>query len=66
MRHSTSFALLRSFFSVALLVALATVAHAQFRAGVQGVVTDGAGATVGGAVVTLLNKETNQSQSTQT
>lgn len=57
---------MRSFFSVALLVVLSTVAHAQFRAGVQGVVTDGAGATVGGAVVTLLNKETNQSQSTQT
>lgn len=57
---------MRSFFSVALLVVLATVAHAQFRAGVQGVVSDGAGASVSGATVTLTNKETNQTQTTQT
>jgi hypothetical protein len=49
-----------------LIVLFVVVSNAQFRAGIQGVVTDGAGGTVGDATVTLLNKETNQSQSTQT
>src|SRR5436309_13196081 len=39
---------------------------AQFRAGVQGTVTDPAGGTVAGATVTLTSKETNQSQTTTT
>ncbi len=56
---------MRSFFSVALLVVLSTVAHAQFRAGVQGVVMDAAGGVVPGANVTLTNKGTNQSQTAQ-
>lgn len=38
---------------------------AQFRAGVQGVVSDGAGGVVPGATVTLTNKDTNQTQTTQ-
>ncbi len=66
MGHLTSFALMRSFISIAFLLVLSTAAHAQFRAGVQGVVTDGAGATVSGATVTLTNNETNQTQTTQT
>jgi len=49
-----------------LLMFLTTVGHAQFRAGVQGTVTDNAGGTVAGAKVTLTSKETNQSQTTQT
>ena len=49
-----------------LLTFLTTVGHAQFRAGVQGTVTDNAGGTVAGAKVTLTSKETNQSQTTQT
>jgi hypothetical protein len=42
----------------------ATSASAQFRAGIQGVITDTAGATVAGATVTLTNKETSQTQTT--
>ncbi len=44
---------------------LAVTAIAQFRAGLQGVVTDGAGGVVPGATVTLTNKDTNQKQTTQ-
>ena len=49
-----------------LTVLFSTVGNAQFRAGVQGTVTDNAGAVVAGATVTLTNKETNQAQTTQT
>jgi hypothetical protein len=45
---------------------LAVIAHAQFKAGVQGTVTDNLGGAVGGATVTLTNKDTNQSQQTKT
>ena len=48
------------------LTMLSAAAAAQFRAGVQGVVSDNAGAAVAAATVTLTNKETNQTQSTQT
>ena len=51
--------------SLFLLSLLAVVGHAQFRAGVQGTVTDNGGGTVAGAKVTLTNKETSQSQQTQ-
>jgi Carboxypeptidase regulatory-like domain/TonB dependent receptor len=37
-----------------------SVAHAQYRAGIQGVVLDAQGNTVAGATVTLTNKETNK------
>jgi len=49
-----------------LLTILATIGHAQFRAGVQGTVTDTGGGTVGGASVTLTNKETKETKTTQT
>ncbi|MEP6787948.1 MAG: TonB-dependent receptor, partial [Acidobacteriota bacterium] len=49
-----------------LLTFLTITGNAQFRAGVQGTVTDNAGGTVAGAKVTLTSKETNQSQTTQT
>lgn len=48
------------------LAILSVAGYGQFRAGIQGVVTDGAGAVVSGAAVTLTNKETGQTQSTQT
>src|SRR5215217_7513959 len=48
------------------ILLLSLVAQAQFRAGVQGTVTDNAGATVAGATVTLTNRETNQTQTTTT
>lgn len=47
---------------VALTAILSVFVNAQFRAGVQGTVTDIAGAVVPGANVTLTNKETNQTQ----
>lgn len=64
MRQAT-FKLIRLASCIALLSVLAVVASAQFRAGIQGVVTDNSGAVVPGASVTLTNKETNQSQQTQ-
>ena len=41
-------------------------ANAQFRAGIQGTVTDSTGALVPDATVTLTNKETSAKQTTQT
>ena len=52
-------------FFMALVAACSVVATAQFRAGVQGVVTDSAGGVVAGATVSLTNKETNQTQTAQ-
>ncbi len=51
--------------SLFFLSLLAVMGHAQFRASVQGTVTDNGGGTVAGATVTLTNKETNQSQKTE-
>lgn len=44
---------------VLAVVSLASFAHAQFRAGIQGVVTDPNGALVPDATVTLTSSETN-------
>jgi hypothetical protein len=53
-------------FRVVLVVACATflavAAHAQFRAGVEGTVTDSSGAPVKGAKITVTSQETGASQ----
>ncbi len=48
-----------------ILVVTAMIANAQFKAGVQGTITDSAGAIVPDATVTLINRETNQTQQTK-
>jgi hypothetical protein len=48
------------------MLLLASAASAQFRAAVQGNVTDNAGAVVSGASVTLTNRDTGQTQQTIT
>lgn len=48
--------------SLTLLCLPARYAHAQYRAGLQGTVTDPSGAVVPGATVTIVDKETNQTQ----
>ncbi len=53
-------------FAFLLSAFLAVSANAQFRGGIQGSVLDAAGAVVPNVTVTLLNKETNQSQTTVT
>jgi hypothetical protein len=58
------FDLLTLLITLFAILVFATNGLAQFRAGVQGTVTDSAGGTVGGATVTLTNKETNQTQQT--
>ena len=43
---------------------LATAAHAQYRASIQGIVTDPQGEAIVGATVTLTNEETGQKYTT--
>lgn len=62
----TVFSLFKGFGAIAFVLTFAIVATAQFRAGMQGTVSDANGAGVPGATVTLLNKATNQTQSTTT
>lgn len=51
---------LRAGLLVACAVFSTALAHAQYRASIQGVVTDVQGAVVGDASITLKNQETNQ------
>lgn len=60
------FGAVRGITATSLLLAFAMVASAQFRAGIQGVVSDANGAGVPGATVKLIDKGTNQTQSTVT
>ncbi len=56
---SFRFALYRVVFACLLVLSSSLAISAQFRAGVQGTITDSAGAIVPGARVVLTNKETN-------
>lgn len=47
---------------LAILVCLSTAVQAQFRAGIQGTITDAGGNIIPGAKVTLQNKETGETQ----
>ncbi len=51
---------------ILLCVSAATVASAQFKAGIQGTVTDGSGGVVATATVALTNNETAKTQQTVT
>ncbi len=53
-------------FGCLLILAITAIfANAQFKAGIQGTVTDNSGSIVPDAAVTLTNKETNQTQQTK-
>src|SRR5438445_3963085 len=54
----------RGIFLAIVTVFLATAAHAQYRASIQGIVTDPQGEAVVGATVTLQNDETGQKYTT--
>lgn len=64
--RQTKLTVFKFFGFVALTAILALSAYAQFRAGVQGVVSDSSGGVVPGATVILTSKETNQTQRTET
>jgi len=51
---------LRAILLSACAVFFAAASHAQYRASIQGVVTDPQGSVVSGATVTLKNLDTNQ------
>ncbi len=59
MSRSTS-CVLRAISMVACVILSAVMAHAQYRASIQGAITDPQGAVVPGATVTLMDKETGR------
>ncbi|MFP5265653.1 MAG: TonB-dependent receptor domain-containing protein [Blastocatellia bacterium] len=65
MRHLLSYSL-RVVLGALIAAGLASAAAAQFRASIQGTVTDASGAVVAGATVTVTNQETSKSQQVTT
>jgi Carboxypeptidase regulatory-like domain len=65
-RMTSSKVLLRFFCVFTVLAFAACFASAQYRAGIQGVVTDPSGSAVSAATVTLTNHETGQNLTTTT
>jgi Carboxypeptidase regulatory-like domain len=63
---TSSKVLLRAFCAFSVLVLAASFAYAQYRASIQGVVTDPSGSVVSAATVTLTNHETGQNLTTTT
>src|SRR5262244_2554989 len=53
-------------FSLCAVLWLAATASAQFKASIQGTVTDPAGAVVSGVIVTVTDRETGKSQHAKT
>ncbi|HEY0320838.1 MAG TPA: carboxypeptidase regulatory-like domain-containing protein [Pyrinomonadaceae bacterium] len=64
--HSILISSFRGYLCGLFILSLAIVASAQFKANIQGTVTDVGGGLVPGATVTLTNKETSKSQQVQT
>ncbi|HKP88313.1 MAG TPA: TonB-dependent receptor [Blastocatellia bacterium] len=60
------FNFLRAIACASLILSLITPVHAQFKASIQGTVTDPSGAVVSGATVTVANQDTGKSQQTTT
>ena len=53
-------------FCTAVILMSSGIADAQFRAGLQGTITDSGGGLVSGATVTLTSNETKRSQTVMT
>ncbi|HEV8367509.1 MAG TPA: carboxypeptidase regulatory-like domain-containing protein [Pyrinomonadaceae bacterium] len=60
--RNTLLGCIRAFIAAILVLGVVDTANAQFKASLQGTVTDSAGAIVSNATVTLTNKETNKSE----
>jgi len=61
---TSSFAALRALILILLFPLFLAPARAQFRASIQGVVTDSTGAVIPGATLTLTNLQTNEQRTT--
>jgi hypothetical protein len=64
--RQTTFRLANLLGCLVLMMLFSTVGLAQFRAGIQGSVSDSSGGLVSGATVVLTNKETGQTQQAET